>query len=238
MGNPYKITYSFRFEDGSLKTFDILLSRDTLALIAEKNPDPPAWTELNNNKCANCSLDENLPTGQAGLDRYCPVALNLADIVREFKDYFSYENVFVTVTTEERSYAKSTTVQTGLSSLIGIIMVTSGCPVMEYMKPMVRFHLPFATLEETVYRMTSMFLVSRYFLKNEGKDSGCELDGLVKIFSEVSNANSYFAQRLHEAAKKDANINALVNLDCFAIMALEAEETLEEFRPYFSAYLK
>lgn len=231
MGNPYKITYSFRFEDGSVKTFDILLSRDTLALIAEKNPDPPSWTELNNNKCANCSLDENL-------NRYCPIAFNLADIVREFKDYFSYENVFVTVTTEERSYAKNTTIQTGLSSLIGIIMVTSGCPVMEYMKPMVRFHLPFATLEETVYRMTSMFLVSRYFLKNEGKDSGCKLDGLVKIFSEVSNANSYFAQRLHEAAKKDANINALVNLDCFAIMALEAEETLKEIRPFFSAYLK
>ncbi len=51
--------------------------------------------------------------------------------------------------------------------------------------------------------------------------------------------NRDFAQRLADAAKKDANVNALVNLDCFATMVpLAAEETLNEIKSYFSAHLK
>lgn len=61
--------------------------------------------------------------------------------------------------TEERTYSKDTLLQQGLASLLGIVMTTSGCPVLEPLKPMVRFHLPFATLTETVYRMVSMCLV-------------------------------------------------------------------------------
>jgi hypothetical protein len=50
--------------------------------------------------------------------------------------------------------------------------------------------------------------------------------------------NRDFANRLRDAAKKDANINALVNLDCFAAMVpLVAEDTLKALKPYFSAYL-
>jgi hypothetical protein len=50
--------------------------------------------------------------------------------------------------------------------------------------------------------------------------------------------NRDFAVRLSNAAKKGANINALVNLDCFAaMMPLAAEDTLQAIKPYFSAYL-
>ena len=56
---------------------------------------------------------------------------------------------------------------------------------------------------------------------------------------EVSIVNRDFANRLRDAAKKDANINALVNLDCFAaMMPFAAEETLKNLKPYFGAYLK
>lgn len=232
MENPIKIVYSFKFENGANKIFNILLDRQTLGFISENRSDSPLWTKLNHNKCANCLLNE-------GSNKYCPVALNLADIAEEFKDFFAYENVGVTVTTEDRTYLKETTIQQGLSSLIGIIMTTSGCPVMEHLKPMVRFHLPFATLTETIFRMVSMYFMAQYFLNQDGRTADWKLDGLEKIYAEVGQVNRDFAQRLADAAKKDANVNALVSLDCFATMVpLAAEETLNEIKLYFSAYLK
>ena len=157
MENPIQISYSFKFSEGANKIFNILLDRQTLAFSSAIRSDPPLWAKLNHNKCSNCSLDERS-------NKHCPVALNLADIAEEFKDFFAYENVSVTVTTEDRTYSKDTTIQQGLSALIGIIMTTSGCPVMERLKPMVRFHLPFASLTETIFRMVSMYLMAQYFL--------------------------------------------------------------------------
>jgi hypothetical protein len=59
-----------------------------------------------------------------------------------------------------------------------------------------------------------------------------------RTYSKVSIMNRDFAVRLSNAAKKGANINALVNLDCFAaMMPLAAEDTLQAIKPYFSAYL-
>lgn len=231
MTAPIKIDYSYRFQNGSLKTFHLRLDGATLGLMLEKKPDPPLWALLNHKKCENCPLDEQKHP-------YCPVALNFADIAEPFKDMLSHEKVSVTVVTDERTFSKTTTIQQGLSPLIGIIMTTSGCPVMEHLKPMVRFHLPFATLEETIFRMVSMYLLVQHYRHQEGKPTEWTLDGLVKVYAEVSIVNRDFANRLRDAAKKDANINALVNLDCFAAMLpLAAEDTLQAIKPYFSAYL-
>ncbi len=232
MADPIKIVYSFKFQNGLSKEFPIVLDRETLRFIAKDVPTPPMWAELNYKKCSVCTLDE-------GRNSHCPIALNLLKINEEFRESYSYEDVRVSVNTEERRYAKDTSLQDGLSSLLGIIMVTSGCPVMEYLKPMVRFHLPFATLIETVFRMSSMYFMSQFFLGLKGKPFDLSLDGLKKIYTEVSEVNRDFSQRLADAATKDAHINALVNLDCFAtIIPLQAEETLKEIESYFSAYFK
>ncbi len=231
MESPIRILYSYNFKNGATKKFDVLLDRKTLAFIPGKRLDPPLWALLNHKKCAPCSLD-------AASHAYCPIALNFAYIAEQFKDMVTHEAVRVTVSTEERVYAKDTTIQQGLSPLVGIIMTTSGCPVMERLKPMVRFHLPFATLEETIFRMVSMYLVAQYFRKQNGRPAEWNLEGLAKVYAEVGVVNRDFAQRLRDAAKKDANVNALVNLDCFATMVpLAAEETLAGIKPYFSAYL-
>lgn len=209
-----------------------MLGRETLRFMTKDVSAPPVWTELHYNQCSVCTLDEVQ-------NRYCPIALNLVNINEAFKDSYSYEDVSVSVLTDERRYAKDTSLQEGLSALLGIIMVTSGCPVMEYLKPMARFHLPFATLIETVFRMSSMYFMAQFFLGLKGKPVDMSLDGLKKIYTEVSEVNRDFSQRLADAASKDAHINALVNLDCFAtIIPLQAEETLKEIESYFSVYFK
>lgn len=231
MPKPIIIEYNYTFKSGAVKRFTMALDSATLALQLGKRPNPPLWTLLSHKKCENCPLVEkdNL---------YCPVALNFADIAEQFKDLVSHENVDVVVATGERTYSKSTTIQQGLSPLIGIIMTTSGCPIMDHLKPMVRFHLPFASLEETIFRMASMYLMAQYFQKQDGQSPAWTLDGLANVYAQVGLVNRDFALRLRDAAKKDANVNALVNLDCFAQMVpLAADEVLREIKAYFSAYL-
>jgi len=232
MDNQISIVYSFSFKDKAPKEFGILLDKETLSLIPKEPPAVPPWAELSRNRCKDCSLDERT-------FRYCPVAYNLVAIAEQFKDCFAYEPAGVTVTTEERTYSKETIIQEGLGSLLGIIMATSGCPVMEYFKPMARFHLPFATLTETIFRISSVYLISQYFLKQEARLPVLDLERINDIYLKVGELNRDFSQRLAEAAKKDASINALVNLDCFASMIpLATGETFAELKRYFAAYLK
>ncbi len=231
MSKTITIEYNYAFRSGTIKKFTMVMDQATLALQSENRPSPPLWAHLNNKKCENCPLaDKEHP--------YCPVALNFADIAEQFKDMVSHDNVSVVVKTAERTYSKITTIQQGLSPLIGIIMTTSGCPVMDHLKPMVRFHLPFASLEETIFRMAAMYLMAQYFQKEDGKSPTWTLDGLANVYAQVGIVNRDFASRLQDAAKKDANVNALVNLDCFAQMVpLAADDLLREIKPYFAAYL-
>jgi len=230
--NEIRFVYSYKFKDGSTKHFDIRLDASNLLLIAKRPEDLPLWALLPFNKCAVCPLSEKDHL-------YCPISANLAGIVEEFKNFLSHERVSVTVACEERIYGKETTVQGGLSPLLGIIMTTSGCPIMEQLKPMVRFHLPFASLDETIFRGVTMYFTAQYFRRQDGKEPTWSLDGLGKIYSEVGQVNRDFAVRMRAAARKDANVNALVNLDVFAsMMTLAVEDTLGRLKPYFSALLK
>ena len=232
MTTPFVIEYRYQFRTGAGTTFKLELDRDTLLLKRTLGTEPPLWALLNHKRCENCPLEiKDHP--------YCPIALNFVDVADRFKDMVSHENVSVTVITEDRTYSKNTTIQQGLSPLIGIIMAASGCPVLDHLKPMVRFHLPFASLEDTVFRMVSMHLLVQYYRNQDGRPAEWNLDGLTRVYAEVGIVNRDFANRLRDAAKKDANINALVNLDCFASMVpLVAEDTLRTLKPYFSAYLR
>lgn len=232
MADPVVFSYIFRFPDGSGKSFTLSLDSATLRLLGGPAAAPPPWAALQCNRCENCTLDP------ADHD-FCPVALNLSDVAAGFRDHFAYEKVTVTVSAPERTYLKDTILQEGLGGLLGIVMVSSGCPVMEYLKPMVRFHLPFATLPEIVFRMVSTYLLSRYLRNREGKTADWEIEGIERIYEEVGTVNRCFMERIAGAAEKDANANALVNLDCFAsMMPLVIEDTLAEFKPYFEAYLR
>ena len=230
--DSFSITYHFKFNDKEIRQYNILLDKKTLCLNSDIRSAPPSWIKLNYHQCPICPLDE-------GLHKYCPVALNLSDIAEEFKEFHAYEKVNVTVVTKERAYSKDTTIQEGLGSLIGIIMASSGCPVMDYLRPMVRFHLPFASLEETVYRTVSMYVMAQYILELNGRYSDKKLGGLEEIYFNVGQVNKHIAKRLAGVSGKDANINALSNLDCFAsLVPLEVGDMVKSIESYLYAYLK
>jgi Domain of unknown function (DUF6901) len=228
---PIEFRYTFAFEDGSEKKFDVVLDAQTLELRPGIIDPKPEWTKLDYFRCDNCPL-----TGKA---EYCPVALNLATLVKDFKDSISYESTVVTVNTSERTYQKKTPVQKGLSSIIGIYMVTSNCPVMDELRPMTRFHLPFATATETLFRAVSTYLTSQFFVMREGKEPDWELTKLIEIYKQVSVVNKGISQRLAHASEKDANVNAIIILHSFGdVIPFFIENGLDEIGYLFSKFMR
>ena len=149
--------YVFTFKNGPEKEYIIRLDKKTLRLIQPEDRPPSPWAALKSFKCPNCPLDESE-------HEFCPTATDIIELTDYFKNRDSIEEVEVLVETQERKYLKQVPLHVGLSSLLGIYMVTTGCPVLEKLKPMVRYHLPFASIEETTYRSITMYLLAQFFL--------------------------------------------------------------------------
>lgn len=213
-----RIVYKFSFADGSSKEFAVRLDHETLSLIAAPRESYPTWTALGFMKCANCPLDE-------AKHARCPIATNLVDLVEFFKDSISYEEADVCVDTGPRQYLSKTSLQKGISALMGIFMVTSGCPIMDRLRPMVDTHLPFATAEETTYRFLCMYLMSQYFRAKHGLRHDLDFKGLLRVLADIRQVDVDFCRRLRSIQINDASINALVILNTLGEMtSLSIEE--------------
>ena len=110
---------------------------------------------------------------------------------------------------------------------------------MDKLRPMVRHHLPFASEEETTYRALSMYLLAQYFLYKRGIEPDMALKNLVRIYEDVQIVNKTFPKRLSNIKLEDANVNALVILNCFAdsVTFSITKEMLEDIEILFAAYL-
>jgi hypothetical protein len=157
---------------------------------------------------------------------------------RQCARVLSHEWITNEVTTAERTYVQEVPAQRGISSLMGLIIATSGCPLTTFFRPMARFHVPWASQEETTYRATSMYLLAQYLRKRDGKSADLELDGLAAIYEGVRGVNRAFIERLRAATEEDSAINAIVVLDTQALsIPWSIDSALEELRPGFEQYL-
>ena len=226
-----RFSYTFRLPNGTEKDFEVRLDADTLASLPTTDAPRPAWTKLKYFQCANCPLGDEV--------EHCPVAVSLSAVVETFKDAVSFESTTVKVETAERVYEKQTTLQKGLSSIIGIYMVTSNCPVMDQLRPMVRFHLPFASVDETIYRAVAMYLVAQYFRMRRGKTPDWELQHLTDIYQEVAKVNEGMTERLRHASTEDANVNAVTILSTQGGMVpMYLEDSLAEMEHLFRGFIE
>jgi hypothetical protein len=205
--------YTFDFEDGTSRGFEVWLNPDSLELIPDTRKNPPEWIALDHHQCSNCPLTpEDSP--------HCPIARNLVGVIEAFAETISFEKVKVTVQVDHgRRYIKETTAQEGVSSLLGIYMVASGCPVLGKLRPMVGIHLPFMTPEEATYRTVSMYLFAQYFLHRKGVETDWDLHHLKDFLEEARIANRDFCQRLRSVGISDVSLNAL------NILSLQGELT-------------
>jgi len=219
--------YQFNFPDGHQKDFTVDFNNKSLQaeLVTENNY--PDWTQLEFHQCKNCPL-----TSEDYL--YCPLAVNLVPIIYWCKDLLSYDKVDITVTSAERQVCAHTSLQRAISSLLGLLMSSSACPKMKFLRPLARFHLPLATHEETIFRAVSATFLKKYFDHEENKNDEDSLVELKDQYKELQDLNRFIAERIRDATKRDAAVNAIVLLDVLSkSVSFSIDDSLQQIRYLF-----
>lgn len=219
------IKYFFKSDAGASLEFEVQLDR--VELSQDKLQSYPEWTKLDFNKCPNCPLESAAHT-------HCPTAVDLEPVIRVFKSHKSYELMTIEVYTPDRIYIKKCDLQTGIRSLTGLIMATSHCPILSQLKCQAKFHLPFASIEETLFRTTGAYLIKQYFLHKSAGSADWDLNGLSKFYKDLELVNRAFFQRVLASSENDANLNAVGTLASLSMaVTFSLEEKLDEIRSLF-----
>lgn len=173
---------------------------------------PPDWTLLGCSRCPSCPLKE--PDSAV-----CPAASAVADVVDALGTVASIDEVDVVFRGEEREVRKKTTGAVAARSVLGLLLATSGCPVLQEMRPLARHHLPFASEEEWMFRLVGLQLLRSWFAAKDGVVDDVSLQALPAYLEHLRTLNIAFAKRLRQACAKDAPANAMVQLFSLSVGA-------------------
>lgn len=222
------VRYAFDF-DGEQMSFDIGTSSDAAVTPEDMaKGDFPDWTRLEHQQCPCCPLKSTTHS-------HCPAAVRMHEVLETFKDFDSVDRVRLTVETERRTYVQNCDLQSGLNSMLGLMMPTSGCPVVGKLRGMATFHMPFCSFGETLYRSVGAYLTQQYFAMQEGEEPDWELKGLKRFYKELEELNQAFSERIRSIEQSDAISNAMVMFFAASIVVADAlEERLEEYKDYFT----
>jgi hypothetical protein len=217
------IEYVFKPAEGETFNFKVDTSR---AARTSTGQATTGWTALDFHKCTNCPLNSKEHP-------HCPAAVDVEEIVARFKSDLSYGKVMVEVRTASRTYSQLTDMQTALRSLMGLVMATSGCPILARFRGLAKLHLPFASLEETLFRTTGAYMLRQYFVLKEGGTPDFELRGLERLYEDLQTVNRCFKRRVDSASDRDANMNAIGSLIYVAMgVSFSLEDQLVEIRQF------
>ena len=208
---PEIITYKFHEKDKPGTIVTLSFDDETYLLQLPEDAPKPDWTKLDFLKCPNCNIQ--------GEPEFCPAAVSMAHFLPAFADAFSYTQSVVEVETGNRVVVSKTSLQAAVASLIGLTLATSGCPRTKFLRPMARFHLPFANQRETVFRSLGAWLLAEYIRSGAcGQPQTLSFDGLKDAYGQLSTVNYTLAERLRAVVTHDAALNAIVILDTFALL--------------------
>ncbi|CAA7613730.1 hypothetical protein [Magnetospirillum sp. SS-4] len=221
------ILYRFHLPTGTSEDIALDFDRRSFELRLPPVAAAAAWVALDFHPCSHCPL-------VSSQSPHCPFAQALSPFIAHFDQFYSYENASVEVVSERRTVIAHGALQQGMSSLIGLIGATCGCPHLAFLRPMAHFHLPFANEEETLYRAFSTHLLGR-FIETGGEGGATpSLAGLQAAYQAASGVNIGMSERIRAAFSKDAVVNGLAILDTFAqAVPYVLKEKLEELRYLF-----
>src|SRR3972149_5733901 len=114
------IQYRFRLNDDREEVIELHVDPVTLQVADHRASELPDWTRLEFHQCPHCPL-------RADRESRCPAAASLADVVHRFENLVSYDEVELEVTTAERRISQRAPAQRAISSLLGLLLATSGC---------------------------------------------------------------------------------------------------------------
>ena len=225
------ITYTVTEAGYPSRAFPVRLHQTTLRLLADPDLPLPPWTRLVYRPCRGCPLP-------AAPEAHCPAAVGLAPIVAAFHDTWSCEAVEVTVATPARLVTKRTGVHEALSGLVGLTLVTCGCPRLAPLRPLALGHLPFSDLEEMFAWIAALYAFAQIRRHQRGLVADWAFAGLPALTADVAAVLQGLLDRLEEVSNKDAVRNALLQLNCYVqyISPSALPDRLAHLDPLFSAY--
>lgn len=200
------VDYLFEFDNGNAWEYRLTFDA-TSSLVPAESVEIKEWTRLTTEQCPNCPLRESDML-------QCPVARNLDAVVEDSKDSISCSRAVVTIDTPERTFRKECATQEGLLALFGLVMASSGCPHLDWFRPLGRFHLPFASLEENLFRTLSLQLLKQFFNDPESDLRSCP-EKIKAHYKEIETINHAFIGRIRSYCNGDADKNAIAALDVF-----------------------
>lgn len=216
------IEYRIIVDDSHVFEYQIELERSYEAARAAQ---APAWTRLEYNQCSNCPLSRESCS-------HCPAAVDLYQVIEDFRGLPALQKADITVITPERQYHKRGGLEEGLRSLLGLIMATSGCPLLSLLRPLAQQHLPFASRTEFIQRALAQYLSRQYFNFREGREADWELKGLMQVYQQLQLVNQAFWQRILVTCEEDCNLKAFLSFFSMAAsLSYSLETQLQKIRP-------
>ncbi len=216
------IDYKITLDDNHEFNYRVELDRSYDPLQAG---EAPRWTRLEHEQCSNCPLNKDLHD-------HCPAAVDLYRVIEDFRGLPAFQKAKVRVITPEREYYKEVSLETGLRSLLGVLMATSACPMLCRLKPMAQQHLPFASNQEFILRTVSLYLMRQYYNLREGRHADWELKGLIKNYQQLQLVNQAFWQRILATCEGDSNLKAFLSFFSMASsVSYSLEAQLSKLRP-------
>jgi hypothetical protein len=228
-----EVSYLIASEDGTSLRFTLAIDALTVEMRPWGGTAYADWTRLPVHQCPHCPLSaEDHP--------FCPVAVNMERMIDTLGFLVSYEQVHLEIAFSGRMMVSTVPAQNAISSVLGLVIATSPCPHTAFLKPMARFHLPLAGLEETLYRVIGTYLIGEYYRTLDGKGAELNLNRLHKVYEGLEIMNGSLARRLKMAKlPSDAAINALIILNTYAqSVPFFVDHELKEMRPLFDQYLR
>jgi hypothetical protein len=200
----HSVQYDIRHGDQRWSVEMQLPISDPDDLLEERESD--VWIQLGFNQCAHCQLTQS---------RLCPVANAIDYHAKDLDGWLSHDDVAVTVKLNGGVVSNMrTSAQQVLSSILGIIVASeAACEHTRILLPMVYFHRPFATQDESIYRA----LANAALIYQLSHGQGSFADFVIKKYEAIAKLNMGLVRRLQSAhPEREAQINALINLDTFA----------------------
>lgn len=226
-----KITYLIIINEKRVEAFDFALDADDLLIKTNAQVELPEWTKLEFQQCSHCPLNKEE-------HEYCPVAAQLAGIIGHFEGTSSIDTIKMEVFTEERRVVQTTPLQSAIASMLELVFPACGCPKTELLRPLSHFHLPLASEEETVFRVTSMYLLGQYFVNTTNNKGRIDFTGLIDAYNDLNVLNRAVASRIKNVTTSDSVKNAIALLDMYSnLVPLLVEDQLVEMRGFFKAFL-
>ncbi len=227
----YRVDYQLESSNGKLLSYGIDIHRDTLVSRCSSAEAAPDWARMDHVRCHNCTLPD---------EEFCPIAARLAPAIQRFSPMVSHDRVIATVITPERSYVKEVDAQEAIRSLLGLIMATSGCPSMKPFRYMARYHLPFASLEETIGRIVSTCLLAQLFTHPQtDADTPTQLPFTIRevenLYQTMQQLNENMSKRLRDSTKAESAVNAIIILSAYsALIPMVLDKEMRKLHRLFS----